>query len=187
MNEAAAPLTGHLVSDASLDREFEERLAAASTLAFRVAYGVLRQREDAEDVAQEAAVRAYRGFTSLRNRDQFRSWLVRIAWRLALDRRKSERRRGVRELKASVAPTKSPSAEEIAAGRQTEERVWEAVDGLPEKLRIVVVLSAIEGHGMREVAALLGLAEGTVKSRLYEARRRLLERLQCVVSGTSRT
>ena|SRR6266540_1643629 len=187
MNEVAAPLAGRLVSDVSLDREFEERLAEASTLAFRVAYGVLRQREDAEDVAQEAAVRAYRGFTSLRNRDQFRSWLVRIAWRLALDRRKSERRRGVRELKASAAPPISPSAEEIAAGRQTEQRVWEAVDDLPEKLRIVVVLSAIEGHGMREVAALLGLAEGTVKSRLYEARRRLLERLQCVVSGTSRT
>jgi RNA polymerase sigma-70 factor (ECF subfamily) len=186
MNEAAAPLTGRLVSDAPLDREFEERLAAASTLAFRVAYAVLRQREDAEDVAQEAAVRAYRGFTSLRNRDQFRSWLVRIAWRLALDRRKSERRRGVRELKASAAPP-PPTAEEITAGRQTEQRVWEAVDELPEKLRIVVVLSAIEGHGMREVAALLGLAEGTVKSRLHAARRRLLERLQCGVSGTSRT
>jgi RNA polymerase sigma-70 factor (ECF subfamily) len=186
MNEAAAPLAGRLVSDAPLDREFEERLAAASTLAFRVAYGVLRQREDAEDVAQEAAVRAYRGFTSLRNRDQFRSWLVRITWRLALDRRKSERRRGVRELKASAAPP-PPTAEEIAAGRQTEQRVWEAVDDLPEKLRIVVVLSAIEGHGIREVAALLGLAEGTVKSRLHAARRRLLERLQCGVSGTSRT
>ena len=49
------------------------------------------------------------------------------------------------------------------------------------------MLSAIEGHGMREVAALLGLAEGTVKSRLHEARRRLLERLQCVVTGTTRT
>ena len=186
MNEAAAPLAGRLVSDAPLDREFEERLAAASTLAFRVAYGVLRQREDAEDVAQEAAVRAYRGFTFLRNREQFRSWLVRITWRLALDRRKSERRRGVRELKVSAAPP-APTAEEIAAGRQTEQRVWEAVDELPEKLRIVVVLSAIEGHGMREVAALLGLAEGTVKSRLHAARRRLLERLQCGVSGTSRT
>ena len=187
MNEAAAPLTGRLVSDAGLDREFEEHLAAASTLAFRVAYGVLRQREDAEDVAQEAAVRAYRRFASLRNRDRFRAWLVRIAWRLALDRRRSERRRGVRELKASVASPVPPSAEEVAVGRQGEQRVWEAVDDLPEKLRIVVVLSAIEGHGMREVAALLGLAEGTVKSRLHEARRRLLERLQCDVSGTSRT
>src|SRR5258708_31295968 len=90
MNEAAAPLTGHLVSDASLDREFEERLAEASTLAFRVAYGVLRRREDAEDVAQEAAVRAYRRFGSLRDRERFRPWLVRIAWRLAVDRRRSQ-------------------------------------------------------------------------------------------------
>jgi RNA polymerase sigma-70 factor, ECF subfamily len=187
MNEAVSPLAGRRVSDAPLDREFEERLAEASTLAFRVAFAVLRQREDAEDVAQEAAVRAYRGFTSLRNRDRFRAWLVRIAWRLALDRRKSEHRRGVREQQASSAPSAPPNAEEIAAGRQAEQRVWEAVDGLPPKLRIVVVLSAIEGHGTREVAALLGLAEGTVKSRLHEARRRLLERLQCIVIGTSRT
>jgi len=187
MNEAAAPLAGRLVSDDSLDREFEDCLAEASTLAFRVAYGVLRHREDAEDVAQEAAVRAYRGFTSLRNRDQCRSWLVRIAWRLALDRRKAERRRGLREMKAWTTSPVPPNAEELAAARQTEQRVWEAVDELSEKLRIVVVLSAIEGHGTREVATLLGLAEGTVKSRLHEARRRLLERLQCVVSGTSRT
>jgi RNA polymerase sigma-70 factor (ECF subfamily) len=187
MNEAVAPLAGRLVSDAPLDREFEERLAEASTLAFRVAYGVLRQREDAEDVAQEAAVRAYRGFTSLRNRDQFRAWLVRIAWRLALDRRRSERRRGVRELKAPPTSPAPPDAEELAAARQTEQRVWDAVDGLPEKLRMVIVLSAIEGHGTREVAALLGVAEGTVKSRLHAARRRLLERLRCVVTGTKRT
>jgi RNA polymerase sigma-70 factor, ECF subfamily len=187
MNEAAAPLAGPRVSDAPHDREFEEHLAAASTLAFRVAYAVLRQREDAEDIAQEAAVRAYRSFTSLRSRDRFRAWLVRIAWRLALDRRKSERRRGARELVASSAPPAPRNAEDIAAGRQTEERVWEAVDGLPEKLRIVVVLSAIEGHGMRETAVLLGLAEGTVKSRLHEARRRLLERLECVVSSTNRS
>src|SRR5919204_1409661 len=67
-------------------REFEERLAESATLAFRVAYGVLRSREDAEDVAQEAAVRAYQGFGSLRNKERFRPWLVRIAWRPALDR-----------------------------------------------------------------------------------------------------
>ena len=90
MDELAAPLPGHLVTEGALEREFEERLAEASTLAFRVAYGVLRRREDAEDVAQEAAVRAYRSFASLRNRDRFRAWLIRIAWRLAIDRRRTE-------------------------------------------------------------------------------------------------
>ena len=177
MNDAAI-LPGHLVSDALLDREFEERLAEASTLAFRVAYGVLRRREDAEDVAQEAAVRAYRSFASLRNRDRFRGWLVRIAWRLALDRRRSDQRREARESAAWDEPSPSRTAEDLAAARQTQERVFRALDALPESLRIVVVLAAIEGHGMREVAALLGLPEGTVKSRLHDARRRLLETLR---------
>jgi hypothetical protein len=93
MNDAAAPLAGRLVSDAPLDREFEERLAEASTLAFRVAYGVLRQREDAEDVAQEAAVWPPRLHVPEEPRSV--SILAR-AHRLApaLDRRRSERRRG---------------------------------------------------------------------------------------------
>ena len=173
----AAILPGHLVSDALLEREFEERLAEASTLAFRVAYGVLRRREDAEDVAQEAAVRAYRSFASLRNRDRFRAWLVRIAWRLAIDRRRAEQRREARE-SAWDEPSPTRTAEDLAAARQTQERVWRALDALPETLRIVVVLAAIEGHGMREVAALLSLPEGTVKSRLHDARRRLLETLR---------
>jgi RNA polymerase sigma-70 factor (ECF subfamily) len=178
MHEVAAALPGHMVSDAALDREFEERLAEASTLAFRVAYGVLRRREDAEDVAQEAAVRAYRRFGSLRDRERFRPWLVRIAWRLAIDRRRSERRRESREQVAWPAGSPGPTAEDVASVRQTQERVWRALEELPEKLRIVVVLAAIEGHGMREVAALLALPEGTVKSRLHDARRRLLEKLQ---------
>jgi RNA polymerase sigma-70 factor, ECF subfamily len=178
MDELAAPLPAHLVTDDTLDREFEEHLAEASTLAFRVAYGVLRHREDAEDVAQEAAVRAFRRFASLRSRDRFRAWLVRIAWRLAIDRRKSERRRGVRELMASTDPPAHRNAEELAAQRQTADRVWQALEDLPEKLRIVVVLAAIEGHGVRVVADLLGLPEGTVKSRLHEARRRLVGRLR---------
>jgi RNA polymerase sigma-70 factor (ECF subfamily) len=57
-------------------------------------------------------------------------------------------------------------------------RLWTAIDALPEKLRIVIVLAAIEGHGMKDVAALLGIPEGTVKSRLFDAKRRLQERLR---------
>src|SRR5262249_50873937 len=83
--------------DQELEREFEARLTESSTLAFRVAYSVLRQRQDAEDVAQEAFAKAYRSFRQLRNRERFRAWLVRMAWRLALDRRRGDRRRAVRE------------------------------------------------------------------------------------------
>ena len=83
--------------DPSLEREFEERVADSSTLAFRVALGVLRHREDAEDVAQDAFLRAHRAFGSLRDRDRFRAWLVRTAFRLALDRLRGEKRRSRRE------------------------------------------------------------------------------------------
>ena len=178
MDEAVARFPGRLVSDAALEREFEERLGETSTLAFRVAYGVLRCREDAEDVAQEAAVRALQRFRSLRDRARFRGWLVRITWRLAIDRRRSEQRREARERFAPVEAERPRTAEELVATRQAQDQVWEALDTLPEKLRIVVVLATIEGQGVREVAALLGIPEGTVKSRLHDARRRLLGRLR---------
>src|SRR5438128_9750093 len=80
-----------------IEREFEARLVESSTLAFRVAFAVLRHRQDAEDVSQEAFVKAYRNFRKLRDRDGFRAWLVRLTWRLAIDRQRSERRRTIRE------------------------------------------------------------------------------------------
>src|SRR2546427_2333416 len=88
---------GLMAVDEELEREFEARLVESSTLAFRVAYGVLRHRQDAEDVAQEAFLKAYRGFRQLRDRDRFRAWLVRMTWRLAIDRQRGDRRRVARE------------------------------------------------------------------------------------------
>ena len=85
-------VSGFVDVDTDLEREFEARLAETSTLAFRVAYSVLRHREDAEDVAQEAFAKAYHRFRQLRDRNAFRAWLVRMTWRLALDRRRSDRK-----------------------------------------------------------------------------------------------
>jgi len=77
-------------ADASLDREFEDRLRDSSGLAFSIAYGVLRNRSDAEEVAQGLCA-GFRRFRQLRDRDRFRSWLTRIAWRLAIDRWRTDR------------------------------------------------------------------------------------------------
>ena len=88
-------LSGSLVGvDETLEREFEAMLAESSMLVFRVAYGVLRNREDAEDVTQEAFARAFARFRQLRDRDRFRPWLVRMTWRLAINRQRADRRRG---------------------------------------------------------------------------------------------
>ena len=194
MHERADRLAGSFVTvDDTLAREFETRLVESSTLAFRVAFSVLRQREDAEDVAQEAFAKAYRSFQQLRDRERFRAWLVRMTWRMALDRQRANRRRLKREVLASdeiveaglpwpersrrQTRLQSESTSDTVVARERAEQLWQAIDALPEKLRLVIVLAGIEGHDIREVAALLNVPDGTVKSRLFLARKHLRERL----------
>lgn len=169
--------------DDSLEREFEQRLADCPTLAYRVALGVLRNTAEAEDVAQEAMLRAYCSFHRLRDRDRFRGWLVRTAWRLSLDRIRASGRRERRE-RASMEVRHDVGVEGAAASLEFERYVAAALDELPEKLRIVMLLAAIEGYNTREVATLLGLPEGTVKSRLFHARKQMAESLKWLVKST---
>ena len=170
-----------VIPDAAIEREFAARLNEASRLAFSVAMGVVHNRADAEDVAQEALIRAYRNLARLRDPARFRGWLVRIAWRLAIDQRRAAGRRERRELESFGSwpgPPPGPDVEQVAASREFGQRLWRAVDDLPEKLRIVMVLSGIEGYDHGEVAALLDLPEGTVRSRLHAARKKLAEKLR---------
>jgi RNA polymerase sigma-70 factor (ECF subfamily) len=99
-----------------------------------------------------------------------------MAWRMAIDRRESDRRRAARE--DTAVRTNTPTAEDVAMSAERSGRLWQAIDSLPERLRLVVVLASIEGHALTEVAAVLDVPEGTVKSRLFEARQHLRERLQ---------
>lgn len=179
MNEYAELLSGPLVTTGEdLAREFEARLEETSRLAVRVAFSVLRNQADAEDVAQDAFVRAHRSFSRLRDRDRFKAWLVRMTWRLALDWKRGHRRRDAREDAVARLSPAFGNAEVDLLRDERARRLWEAIDGLPERLRLVVVLAAIEGHGTKDVALLVGVPEGTVKSRLFEARKTLAERLR---------
>jgi RNA polymerase sigma-70 factor, ECF subfamily len=163
---------------AALRREFEERLAECGSLAYRVARGVLRNNAEAEDVAQEALLRAFRRFERLRDRTRFRAWLVRITFRLAIDRARSSKRREVREtLWSQSAPR--PSTEDLAATNEFQEQLDRAIEELPERQRLVLLLAAMQGYSLEEVAEMLGLPMGTVKSRLFFARKQLAEKLRC--------
>src|SRR3954462_5402531 len=113
MHETAGPLPRLVSLDAALEREFERAVRGAADLAVRVAFGVLRRREDAEEVAQEAFTRACSKFADLREPEQFRAWIVRVTWRLAIDRWRADRRRETREDKAA-GEAASPTVEDDA-------------------------------------------------------------------------
>ena len=124
----------------------------------------------------------------MRDAQRFRGWLVRIVFRLALDRARSAKRREVRETEWA-RPTRRPApatAEQLAASSEFQTRFDRALDELPEKLRLVLLLAAMEGHTLEEVAAMLALPVGTVKSRLFAGRKKLAEKLQCYVTNTKR-
>ena len=168
-------------AQADARREFEERLAECGPLAFRVARGVLHNTADAEDVAQEALLRAFKSFERLRDRNRFRGWLVRISFRLSLDRLRSARRRERRDTLWSK-PTHVPpplTAEQVAASNQFQGHLEHALEELPEKLRLALLLSAMDGYTIEEISSMLGVPLGTVKSRIFVARKKLAEKLRC--------
>jgi len=169
---------------ATIRREFEERLADSSTLAFRVARGVLKNDADAEDVAQEALLKAFRKFARLRDRNRFRAWLVRISFRLALDRLRSVKRRELREAEWTREQERARPAN-LLSSREFQQALDRSLDELPEKLRLALFLSAMEGHSLEEVSVLLSVPIGTVKSRIFFARKQLAEKLRCFVTPTT--
>lgn len=156
--------------------DFAARVAETQRRVFQIAYGILANPADAEEIAQEAFLLAYRRLSSLRDPARFRAWVGRIAFRLALNRQRAHRRRLARD-SAWQAARPQPVAD---AARQAAERAYLArlraeIDQLPDKLCAVLLLSAVEEMDAREVAAILEIPVGTVRSRLHLARKRLLE------------
>lgn len=160
--------------------ELDQLISAGGPLAYRVALSVVHNHSEAEDVAQEALIRAFRKFHHLRDAQRFKGWLVRMTFRLVLDRRKSARRREQREMQWAGPELRppAPSVEEMVASKQFRDRLTQALEDLPKRLRLVVILAAMEGYTMTEVAEILQTSVGTVKSRLFKARKALAEKLR---------
>lgn len=157
--------------------DFERLLRETHRTVYQVAYSVLANSADAEEVTQEAFLRAYQKFSSLRQPQKFRAWVARMSWRLALNRRRADSRALRRDSAwlAGQAAVNDPEAQ--AAGREFAFHLRQEIARLPEKLRSVLLLSAIEGLDAHAVAGILEIPEGTVRSRLYLARQHLLKNL----------
>jgi RNA polymerase sigma-70 factor (ECF subfamily) len=152
----------------------------ASTL-YRVAFSVLRNQQDAEDAVQEAFLRVLRHRETLGEIRDHRVWLVRIVWNIVLDRKRRAKTRpetdDIADL-ARILPATGLSAEQRAAALQHHAKVLGCVEKLPAREREVMLLSAFEELSSVEIAAVLGVTESSVRSRLFRARNLLAELLQ---------
>ena len=148
---------------------------------WRLAYQVLRDKEDAWDCAQEAFVRAFQSLPAFRGQSAFYTWLFRITINVATDR---HRARGARarafgaeqvpeEEWARTAADRGATPDQAAIQAEKRERISRALDALPLKHRTIIMLSDVEGLSYREIAQVLSCPIGTVMSRLHNARRRL--------------
>lgn len=145
-------------------------------VAFRAAWLITRDAQDAEDVAQEAFVRAYRQLHTFRQGEPFRPWLLRIVQNQALNAVRSRgRRTGLVGRFAAIAPRTAPAPHAEVAAADESSQVLAAIDRLPPDDRVVLQLRYFLDLPEREIATAIGRPTGTVKSRLHRASQRLRE------------
>jgi len=152
---------------------------------FRLLLRMTGSREEAEDVAQETFLSLHRHGHRFRQECRFSTFVYRVAANAALNRRRSLKRSRdrvnrleVRQAAGDDLPHAPRNPEDAAAGLEIEARVQEALLQLPDSLRLPVVLYELEGLSYSEIASVLGLAEGTVKSRIHRARQVLRTKLR---------
>jgi RNA polymerase sigma-70 factor, ECF subfamily len=166
----------------SRDALLEALVREHSRLVYRIAYSVLRCHQDAEDATQETFMRVLRYGSKLADVEDSKTWLARIAWRVAVDRRK---RRGRTREVALEDPEKpvaqvasiANSADETVRGAQIGTVLEKLIAAMPSKLREPLILSTIQEMSPREVAGTLGINEAAVRSRVFRARKILKEKL----------
>ncbi len=156
--------------------------------AVRLAFTVVRERAEAEDVVQEAFVKAYLSIAEFENKSSFFTWLYRIIVNMAIDFRRKRQRRGIEQSFDSpaqgadrneekplsdVIPDEGPNPEAQFIGKHSLGVMKRSLDSLSEEHRVVVLLREIEGLSYDEIADSLGVAKGTVMSRLFYARKKL--------------
>jgi RNA polymerase sigma-70 factor (ECF subfamily) len=187
-------------SEVDPDRELVDRWQAGDASAFealirrheRRVYGLLLRMlgnvQEAEDVAQETFLNLHRHGHRFRSQSRFSTFLYRVAVNAALNRRRSLGRRRARtealerrHQAGDDLPTSPRGPEDAAAGGQIQAQVQRAILTLPPHLRLPLVLFDIEGLSYSDVAGVLRVAEGTVKSRIHRARQALRERLRGLV------
>ena len=158
------------------EETFSLMVGRHTRLMYRVAFSLLRNAQDAEDAVQEAFLKLYRG-DAWRRMDNEKAFLARTVWRVALDRLPRGNEQSIDETAGEFA-SGDASPETSALRSAQAARLRSMIDALPEELRQVLLLSAIEELNSREIAELIGIPEGTVRTRMMRAREELKRRFE---------
>jgi RNA polymerase sigma-70 factor (ECF subfamily) len=178
-----ATLSDVLPSERTNEEMLEALVREHSRLIYRIAFAVLRRHHDAEDATQETFMRVLRYKSKLATVEDPKAWLVRIAWRVAVDRSRLRGRTREIPLDDPEKPIEEPASPDALAdatvhGTQLGAALERMIAILPAKLREPLVLSTVEDMSPQEVAATLGINESAVRSRVFRARQILKEKLQ---------
>lgn len=169
-----------LASDegASRDERFAALVGRQARFVFRVAYSVVRNAHDAEDVVQETFLKLYRGRKWEGMVDE-RAFLARAAWRIAVGRLPKAR---MEEMGSNITAS-GENPEQAVITADWNATVHRLIDAMPEELRQPLALSAVEECSCREIAGVMGIPEGTVRTRLMRAREILKQKLSALKEG----
>jgi len=158
--------------DAGREAEFARIVHEHARFLYRVAHSVLRHPQDSEDAVQDALLKLYRG-ESWREMREERAFLARVVWRAAIDRREKRLVGFPSDGAEFQLPDFRPTPDRIAEAGDERALLRELMDELPAELRETLLLSAMEELSSREVGEVMGVPEGTVRTRLMRARNEL--------------
>ena len=161
---------------------FQDLVSRYHQKVYIVILGLLRNRDDAMEVAQETFFRAYSKIKSFKGGSSFYTWLYRIAVNIAIDGRRRQKRSPVefhekmdKVLEEQNEVAKDPFSD--VHDKELRDQLVKAIDELTPEHRAVIVLRTVEGLSYRDIGEILGCSEGTVMSRLHYARKKLQDKL----------
>lgn len=173
-------LSTPLAKDAELDKRilFQEKMDSVKAELYSFAYRLMGNKEDAEDLLQESYFKAYKYFHQLRNPDKFKEWVFQITanqFRNVIKKKKRERTYFVDDVEIinEKPQEKTMNPDNIFEGVDLSDKVRHAIDNLHPKMKTALVLFELQEFNIDEVANILSISPGTVKSRLHYARKRL--------------
>lgn len=167
---------------------FEELIKSYEKKAYNIAYRIMNNEEDAEDMTQEALVKIYKSIKNFREESTFSTWLYRIVTNVCLDELRKRKKSETIPLEINTEGDKGTIRFEIGADKETPEDLYELaelrqmilnkINSLKDDYRTVIILRDMQGFSYEEISIILGCSLGTIKSRINRARKALKDKLR---------